>query len=1547
MGFAIVIGTKSVTSRSVAQPAPIEEFAKDGTVVHPLQPTSPTIIVANSPDQGLLAVVTVSYYDMLREDCFDVEFCIAELRVQISPTAQSTSMDYRDSLYRIELPCTNGRSPSFSETDAGERNTTRMAVFSSDRRFLTCLIPHPSSTNSSVIVFQLRKSKETKSIRPPLPTYIHAPAIEPVVVVATNPRLLVRRKLTDGTSEALLNATALCDVGMCTGSSVLLVGCRDGSILVASYRPLALAGLLYQDPLGCIGVNTNNSVAIAAIDHLTEWSDLKGGTTVGRLAVVFGDGIVSVFRSHMADASDMEHGGNSGNGEALPLQLKRDMSNLSISTAAPSFGGIEIKLTETHQIIDDKIGEKESEPPFFVCVKWVAGSYLALAQRPGVESFIHVFGLYDSGRCSTISTMKVTRNQLEENTHNNFNVDATYQFDNGEHRTSVREGASRDAYVGLEYDSYSDCIAISSFLLKNDCLDCRPKKQFVCLWNWRTNAQGFLASASEPSVEPLMGATMCVSTVHFSIDQANKRRLVHFINGHMRVRKETYDISILSPPHEVACRGPRLRETCSLMLSSTTVSYPKASKTSIRDNFEIQWTESVVPKHYIESFGSPVIAAIGEKNNRSIAVASSRGWCVLDCSHTERSQTGHTALYRNNRNNHGQRPQDTSLNKLLRMGHLHPRWHMFGNETDERIIRVLAMSWWEDAVLISDNGQGIVPSVDLLVAVVEVIDGVERSGYYLSCWPSKNIEVSGQLLYSRSMTNGVANEAQWGVLLPSGFVPESLNLLVCPTVQSDELSAVSFVGSKACILLADTSHSTAYRIYQVHVVHSGAEHAPVQNQYKVLSCCSATGTIGSPAELFLASASFAFNFQNWREHADTAKDDNESVAVLGVLRTCGGGLDAFSLCSSHIIAVGQVIESADSDVDDPCESELSRFWLSDIIRDKKVAEDNTRVDFFVWVLQLASGRLVTWSVPFVRSIDQLCFMTEPMLTFAENDRNAGTNTVHSKGISLGIVCPAGNTSNWMQQSASGARGDFLAGHVPRSSFGCVIGVGQDCRNLHRSLGEEFERCSFRPDFLDHEILCPSDFILYPPASLASFYSLVKDSMSSQLYPLQDLDHFDRHIKQNMSERTLQNMLVMSLELMVLRSVEKIAAISKRRGPDLKLKRDLVRGIFVALVETARRNTTPLQFAKIFLEVGRQIEPSCFPHLFPLPPPQSASAKQSETMDDLFDKSLEQGSIRMSVSALSLLVDSETTTSMCAATFHHCLDHLDASFKYGQSYEFDVHQEECIAAGEIFRYALKLQDQGKWEDTSPNDESDDEDRVPDRGYTIMCGISNIFSRRQGTGRKIKTYTTDTSPLLVHGIADPKIFKIQAIGVPNIERLSSWQSCGDNEFKSVAGVTARYILSSVFDTDVLINHKRWKSLGALAALLISGSKNEYYFCSKAEFAGLVQSTRSNRYCALIPLEVRRSGGMTKFFLRCTLGCTQELDLSVAGHLMDILLILLGKSKDAEADIPGLLMIAIVVAHAANRITEISPPLSDESLLWTSYRDMETSSDNFTDK
>lgn len=120
----------------------------------------------------------------------------------------------------------------------------------------------------------------------------------------------------------------------------------------------------------------------------------------------------------------------------------------------------------------------------------------------------------------------------------------------------------------------------------------------------------------------------------------------------------------------------------------------------------LQWEESRVPPTYVASNGPCNVAALGKEYGRSIAVAASRGLCVLDLSRmggNETGQLGSESLL------HPYPPQC-------------PRWKIFSNVNDEQRFRVSSMVWWE---CVSD---------DFLLAVIKYSN---KDALHLVCWSRK------------------------------------------------------------------------------------------------------------------------------------------------------------------------------------------------------------------------------------------------------------------------------------------------------------------------------------------------------------------------------------------------------------------------------------------------------------------------------------------------------------------------------------------------------------------------------------------------------------------------------------------------------------------------------------------------------------------------------------------------------------------------------------------------------------------------------------------
>jgi hypothetical protein len=1618
MGFAIVVDENCVSSRPIAPARPIDEYADDGrTVLVPSMVDTHLKMhrIVTECDNFLQAILSIRYYDMIRKNDDNntndpgdiVDHTVAELRVQITPLASQFSFQYRDSLFRIRLPnaSTVQRLDPIHEHDGKMKSTTitsshvtissgvdPQAVISSDRRFLTVLIPHPNPNihcRSTVVVFQLRKPKPSSTIpqQPPLPSYIASfpPPNHnhnnhdntPFIPVATNPQMLKY-----STGAPFLTATALCDVATrpTSSPSLLLIATTTWQIYAVSYRPLGMAGVLHEYAVEDwdSGKCTNHrSHCIAKMEHLTEFHNSTG--TVGRLAVV-GNDRISVFRSHIReDELDYDTNNNDPIGSEsstshfhanITDESIRSLRSMISSLSSPPDEQLQkpfpstivtssllINLTETHEILQTSSTSIISTTP---C--WIAASYLAVlvSTSPGALSVgsdttasVTVYGLYDQARVAVFSEWKTDFRRLEESTHKSFHYATHCSIDNN-HRKRMRPSYDKDYH--LEYDPYSDCLAVSGHV-HNSGNFCHCS--FVGIWNWRDNVQGFTATCinthqntdnhDDDKDEDIANDTSIsdgtLSRLTFAIEKSSLRRhqrLVHTYYDGTLFRKESYNVAVVSPPNHRSYRGAFLRSNSGLLLlSNASLWFPQrtmVSPSSSSRNCELELFETAIPKAYIYEFGIPTIACIGEHCGRSIAVAASRGFCVLDCNSdrihgkpsTAITGTMSTVVSTYSGNKKKDRRQNNDLTKLLKAGQLQCRWHVFGNETEERSFRVIAMTWWEVG---GNYGMktthpflnGVID--DCLVAVIECIEESDNDltitgtgEFYLSCWSSRELGLRGQLLSPDTKGDG---KSSWGLRLPKGFQPAFVDLLAAPWKgKTDELP-------KACVLLAASDYVTTFRLFQLECYFPSLDDDQKQTlrPYKLRCRCCAIGSVGSPSDLFLASASFDFNFLD-DSGPNTANNHPDSGgAILGVIRRYGGGVDAISVSSSQIVAVGQAVDSVDSGTGGASEHELTNYWLADIVQNWRLDNDTSfAFDYFVWILQLANGRLLSWMVPVVRSADDEIFLNRAFSAPETSKGLSSPRSVHSRALALGLVCSAGSTSDWMLQQSvhGGTRNDYLVGFVPFSFFGCIMGVSQQRKMLSSKTSEDFETDLFRPNFMDNMVFHPNEFTLYPPACLPALHSLAWNFAEQR-------DQFNNHFQLRMRDKLFQNSSMMVLQLLILRCVETLAAKTKRNKRSSSSENSIKRlkVIYASLLEAARQGTTPLQFVTLILKVGRQIEPSCFPCLFPLPAINGTGA--GETIFEFFHTSLRSGSINTSVTAVPLLTEEDASKTISAAIFHYCLNEIDSYFDRDEiPLCLAPIAEEEEAAVDIFQYAMKWRDH---DDGAVCDETDGKE-VPERSYSIICGWSKVIGWMMSSNDKRSQNGNNVDSYLVNCASESKITRTQSNGGRNVKRLSSWRNTDEEVFETVTAVAARYILSTVFDAKALANGSCWIRIAAIAALLVSDSGCQH-FCSRQDFSILAQATESIKYRSLLPVGLRKSGGVVKFIINGIGTCRSAIGIESSGHVFDLILALIGSNAgDVKAEVPGLLLLAVVAGQVADRIDDIFSEDQADCPLWTSF-------------
>ena len=137
----------------------------------------------------------------------------------------------------------------------------------------------------------------------------------------------------------------------------------------------------------------------------------------------------------------------------------------------------------------------------------------------------------------------------------------------------------------------------------------------------------------------------------------------------------------------------------------------------------IQWKQSQVPSSYRSSNGCLEIGVIGKKYGRSVAVAASRGVCVLDLS-IGREENSCTTLNedRGFPSSCIEGHECSVQRPLSGVGLNHPKWRMF-SKVNETLFSVQNMTWWERSHILNGSSE------DVLLCTVNYADEGSQQSY--------------------------------------------------------------------------------------------------------------------------------------------------------------------------------------------------------------------------------------------------------------------------------------------------------------------------------------------------------------------------------------------------------------------------------------------------------------------------------------------------------------------------------------------------------------------------------------------------------------------------------------------------------------------------------------------------------------------------------------------------------------------------------------------------------------------------------------------------
>lgn len=484
-----------------------------------------------------------------------------------------------------------------------------------------------------------------------------------------------------------------------------------------------------------------------------------------------------------------------------------------------------------------------------------------------------------------------------------------------------------------------------------------------------------------------------------------------------------------------------------------------------------------------------------------------------------------------------------------------------------------------------------------------------------------------------------------------------------------------------------------------------------------------------------------------------------------------------------------------------------------------------------------------------------------------------------------------------------------------------------------------------------------------------------------------LQAIEKHIQYRLHSSPNEDAVMMALRLLILRSVEMLSNVhrklTKQRTDESHLVFLLAGSLFSEVVNAVRQCTTSLQFASLFLEVGRQIEPSCLPYLFPLPTKDKRESKEeskaeASTVMDLFTLSVNEGSLAASTSALPLLGSKHRARQFCEQLIKESLEQFAKNVASADLVRFDRTEEERRILGDIFRFGIKLEDATGLEEMLSMTPSEDSDQGQDTDWGQTSSEhsedrtdhSSVFSSPNQSSRQLMCMSGRHSSIL-HYIM-PSVFSGSNLLEEEeaIEKAaSSFIQHEFEESKSQKRHINSVIRSSVANAktedsdpiqlegigavvgktvvDLLRSSRTrfpWKALLSLARLLLPDNHESVQF--DTSFKALLEEVQPEVLDALVPadFEVTEDMDRSVCFIVVHIGsCRHEIDGTEASLIVDLIVLLLQRldelplldDDDAAITCAGLVVAALVSGNVADRIPDLLSQVDGDCVVAGVYK------------
>lgn len=465
---------------------------------------------------------------------------------------------------------------------------------------------------------------------------------------------------------------------------------------------------------------------------------------------------------------------------------------------------------------------------------------------------------------------------------------------------------------------------------------------------------------------------------------------------------------------------------------------------------------------------------------------------------------------------------------------------------------------------------------------------------------------------------------------------------------------------------------------------------------------------------------------------------------------------------------------------------------------------------------------------------------------------------------------------------------------------------------------------------------------------------------------------------------------MALRLILFRSLELIAQCHEKQSKDPceNSNTDLLlsQKLLSTIVTATRRSTSNLQFATLFLEIGRQIEPSNLAYLFPLLPVDNSSEDgrsiNPSNMDDVFGKMkartvvdllmicLKEGSLAASASALPLLTSTAEARHYCCLLLDKAI-HNYTNNTSSDKCNFDRTEEERRGIGDFFRFGMKLEDAElceaskdkslSYESTSvdtldqtiDSNSIDDETITPEVKRNLICNFTTssailnyiVPSSLLGRAEKQKQKTEDAikqeaSSFIQQSMNDPS---------PHFTVLPDWEGSSDGSYptsnsdiSSVGGLVGDSLLDLLHP---LQTDNNWKAMTGIAKMILTEGveiPSSYHL-----FREVAEKAQPLDVLSLVPdtfdFNNSHEENMITYIKEEVATCSSQVSSDDANFIVDlalllidrILLISLTDITDQTAMETGLVVIILVAGHVGGRSQLIQNTMDDYCVINKCYK------------